>query len=350
MHPLVKRILKPPYLVAIAIRNRVLFALLGSRLTASLGYGLLSNAFGREHMGVLYGRKKYRQNKMGLSGNSATLRRNVHRLEKGISMPNRRKTFAMDYIEETIEQYAKIVAYGNGDIEELKWAHDVLTRYFELVSSSPIIDRLAQKFRSIRYVTHGNSTNTPCPRGQRRESPVSYDAFLELSHRRESVRWFLPNPVDRKLVDQALFAGIQAPSACNRQPFKFVFFDDPATIEEVANIPGGASGFQTGIPLLAVVIGQLRSFEFERDRHLIYIDASLAIMGFLLALETLDLSSCTMNFSDVEAKERKLQKRLKLEIDERPIMLIAIGHPLPEGMVPHSAKKSLDTIRTWQSE
>ena len=97
------------------------------------------------------------------------------------------------------------------------------------------------------------------------------------------------------------------------------------------------------------MIGQLRSFEFERDRHLIYIDASLAIMGFLLALETFNLSSCTMNFSDVEARERKLQKRLGLEIDERPIMLIAIGHPLPDGMVPHSAKKTIDTIRTWQN-
>lgn len=349
MHPVIKKLLKPGYRIAVELRDRSLFAFASSRLTANIGYGLLSSAFGREHLGVIYGRKKYRQNKASLSGNSSTLRRNVHRLEKGISMPNRRSTFALDYIEETVDQYARIVEFGAGDSDELKWAHDVLARYFEIVSKSPTIDRLSQRFNALNEPIEGEITNTPRPRGEPKASPVSYDAFLALSHRRESVRWFLPKPVDRRLVDMALLAGIQAPSACNRQPFRFIFLDDPTAIEEVANIPGGASGFQTGIPLLAVVIGQLRSFEFERDRHLIYIDASLAIMGFLLALETLDLSSCTMNFSDVEPKEKKLQTRLNLEFDERPIMLIAIGHPLPEGMVPHSAKKSMDTIRTWQS-
>jgi nitroreductase len=349
MHPLVKKVLKPPYLLAVAIHDKCLFAFTGSRLTANFAYGLLSSAFGREHLGVLYGRKKYRQNKLSRSGNSPTLRRNVHRLEKGISMPNRRTTFALDYIEETVEQFAKITASGAGDAEELKWAGDVLTQYFQLVSASPLIDRLAQRFRSVHAAAQEVPDNVPHRRGPPKECPVSYEAFLELSHRRESVRWFLPKPVDRNLVDQALLAGIQAPSACNRQPYRFIFLDNPADTEAVANIPGGAVGFQTGIPLLAVVVGQLRAFEFERDRHLIYIDASLAIMGFLLALETLDLSSCTMNFSDVEAREKKLQKRLNLDIDERPIMLIAIGHPLPDGMVPHSAKKTIDTIRTWQS-
>ena len=80
---------------------------------------------------------------------------------------------------------------------------------------------------------------------------------------------------------------------------------------------------------------------------MIYIDGALAAMSFVLALETLGLSSCMINWPDVEQQERKLARLLHLEPDERPVMQIAIGYPDPLGLVPYSGKKSLERIRRY---
>jgi nitroreductase len=38
---------------------------------------------------------------------------------------------------------------------------------------------------------------------------------------------------------------------------------------------------------------------------------------------------------------------LKLQPDERPVMLISFGYPDAEGLVPFSQKKSLDELRSF---
>ena len=85
----------------------------------------------------------------------------------------------------------------------------------------------------------------------------------------------------------------------------------------------------------------------ERDRHVIYIDASLAAMTFMLALETLGLSSCPINWQDVAEFESKIRNILQLKTIERPVMLISCGYPDKDAKVPFSEKKDLDEIRSY---
>ncbi len=70
-------------------------------------------------------------------------------------------------------------------------------------------------------------------------------------------------------------------------------------------------------------------------------------MSFLFALETLGLSSCTINWPDFEPLEARMQKILGLDITERVVMLIAVGYAHPETLVPYSEKKQLDTFRSY---
>ncbi len=102
----------------------------------------------------------------------------------------------------------------------------------------------------------------------------------------------------------------QAPTACNRLPYEFLVFDDPDQVQRVAAIPLGAAGYSHQIPAIIVVKGRLDSYFSPRDRHVPYIDASLAAMSFLLALETLGLSSSVINWPDFEPLERKIAKTL----------------------------------------
>jgi nitroreductase len=173
---------------------------------------------------------------------------------------------------------------------------------------------------------------------------VAFDQLLVLARRRRSVRWFLPKPVPRALIEQAMVVAGLSPSACNRQPYVFRVFDDPDLLREVVQLPGGTAGWAEQIPMMIVVIGELRNYYGERDRHLIYIDGSLAAMSFVYAAETLGLGTCCINWPDIEEDERRAEQVLGLEPDQRPVMFIAVGFPDPEGMVAWSEKKPLDQI------
>ena len=111
-----------------------------------------------------------------------------------------------------------------------------------------------------------------------------------------------------------------------------------------ASLAMGTVGFAENIPALAVVVGDLSCYQEYRDRHLIYIDASLAAMQFMLALETLGLSTCPINWPDIEVREQKMQKLLNLPAFQRPVMLIAIGYADPEALIAYSQKKDVEQL------
>lgn len=55
---------------------------------------------------------------------------------------------------------------------------------------------------------------------------------------RRSIRRYLPDAIPRELVEQLLNAAIWAPSAHNRQPWRFVVIDQPETKEQLARAMG----------------------------------------------------------------------------------------------------------------
>ena len=67
-------------------------------------------------------------------------------------------------------------------------------------------------------------------------------------------------------------------------------------------------------------------------------------MQLMLDAETLGLSTCSINWPDVDAAERKIQGMLELQSHERVVMLIAIGYGDPDGGVPYSQKKQRDLL------
>ena len=352
------------------IRTASKFALLRICVTSpklsSLYYALSSSAMEREHQGVIYGRLQYQKSLTVASEPQYLLRRNIHRLEKGLIMRPRRDIFALDYIEETVNAYRDLVngQDSNGDRfltqslmgetpktalhrrSELKWAHDVLQEYFSVVATHSVIDSAKTVFMTLKPI-EGEQKYIPYQRDLKQSPSVSYEQFLALSQRRRSVRWYLPQPVPRELIDRAITAAALAPSACNRQPFEFRVFDDPELIQKVGSIPMGTIGFSQNFPALIAVVGKLRAYYSERDRHVIYIDASLASMALMYAFETLGLSSCPINWPDIASKEKQIRQVLDLELDEKVIMLISFGYPHPDGKVPFSQKKSLAEIRRY---
>lgn len=326
-----------------------------NRLMATI-YGIFAfPTFNREQFAVLRGRRDYYRSLSASSVRSSELRRSIHRIEKGLSMRPLRSRFAESYILDAVEQYERCLrageqSQGGADEQELRWARDVLYRYFQTIELTPTTERAHTLFNRLGRPAGQTEEHAPYPADSRPNCPIAHDEFHQLCLRRRSIRWFLEKTVPRPLIDQALGSAGLAPTACNRQPYEFLIYDEPELVKRVASVPFGTKGYAQQIPALAVVVGNLDNYASPRDRHAIYIDSSLAAMSFLLALETLGLSSTAINWPDFEPLELRMQRLLGLEPSQRVIMLVAIGYADPEGLVPYSGKKSLDFFRSFNRQ
>ncbi|MFO7903779.1 MAG: nitroreductase family protein [Pirellulaceae bacterium] len=311
--------------------------------------------FMREQRAVLDGKKRYHRNANAPQSNRVALRRNIHRLEKGLLMDPRRDVFAQEYILETTHAYRQAVEQRQQgecpvDEDELIWANNVLTEFFEVTQAVGNIASASHVFRQAgERFTPQETGRKPYIRPQDVNLPA-YDDLLNLSMYRRSVRWFQPKIVEREFIEKALLVARQAPTACNRLPYTFRIFDEPALVKKVASIPFGTAGYAENIPVIAVLVGKLESYFSARDRHAIYVDASLAAMSFAFALEVQGLSTCMINWPEFEPLEQKMQRALSLNFSDRVVMLIAIGYADPARKVPYSQKKSLESIREYNFE
>lgn len=328
------------------INRAVVSVFSANGFSASLYYLLLDSSFYREHRATLLGKQAFYKKQLNQQHTSALLRRNTHRLEKGLIMQPRRTVFAEGYILETVEVYQRILQAELFCTQEIRWAFDVLSQYFQLVEDAGRIGKARTLFASLPVPACADkeSLSVPYPHHQLPALSVQPEELLALFRRRRSVRWYQPRNVEVDLIARAVEMSALAPSACNRQPFRFDYTVDPTKASEIARLAMGTVGFVDNLQALIVVVGDLSNYPSERDRHVIYIDASLAAMQLMLALETLGLSTCPINWPDVEGLERKMQSALGLAYHERPVMLIATGYADAEGGIPFSQKKGSDLL------
>jgi nitroreductase len=325
---------------------------------SSFYYLFISRQFAREHHSVLKGRVAYWQQLSNPSSASAMLRRNIHRVEKGLIMRPRREVFGLAFIEPTVSRYIRCAQAGELDVAEQKWAGDVLGQYFDAVKPgvNALVDTLREQFVAFQTLLAQVETRdevtlqpkegefSPYERIANQPSDVSYEQLVTLCRQRRSVRWFLDKPVPAQDIERAIAVASLAPSACNRQPFQFYSINQAQLAQDIGAIPMGTAGFSNNFQSLIVVVGDLSCYPYERDRHVIYIDGSLASMQLMLALETLGLSSCVINWPDIEQYELRMANRLKLDKHQRPIMVIAVGYADPQGKIPFSQKKTTQQL------
>jgi len=318
-------------------------------------YYFINTDFSGEHYAVMKGRVRYHESLLDISESCALLRRNIHRIEKGLIMRPRRNIFAEGFVQETVDCYCDSINSKKLAINEKKWATDVLEEYFNIVGSTSITNQAKKTYIEARKgLLNTSDFKVDFPSVNDKFKPYSYDKlpvstinFEELKQlfiRRRSVRWYQKKKVPLELINKAVSIASFAPSACNRQPYRFFFCNDKKKAVAIAECAGGTAGFSENIPAIIAIVGDLSAYPNERDRHLIYIDGSLAAMQLMLALETLGLSTCSLNWPDIDENEHKIRNIIDLKDYERVVMLLAIGYADSTGGIPYSQKKDSNLI------
>jgi len=312
----------------------------GQALYTKIYYVFFSDIYTRQIFSISKGIQEYKNKN---HENEVLLVRNIHRIEKGLIMPELKNEFALNYIEETVYAFIALSESKNKrDKNLLSYASNILQKYFGVVNlQNPKIQRLKEEYNKVKFV---KKNTLPYKRKDSEINEVDYNSLMKLYKQRRSIRFYKDKKVDRVLIEKAVDAATLSPSACNRQPFKLIVSDENPLKNKLGEMPMGATTYYKNVPVFAAIIGDLSSYFDERDRHLIYIDGSLFAMSFMLALETLGLSSCPINWPDIENKEKKLENFLKLKPYERCVMFIGLGYADPNMLVPFSNKKTSNQI------
>jgi iodotyrosine deiodinase len=195
--------------------------------------------------------------------------------------------------------------------------------------------------------------------------------FYKKMDTRRTVRHFSDKPIDKLIIENILKTASTAPSGAHKQPWTFCVVSNPDLKKQIRDAaeeeeklsytsrmseawkrdlaPLGTNWekpFLEVVPYIIVVFK--RSYEFGADgsKHQnYYVTESCGLAcGFLLAaihqagLGSLTHTPSPMNF---------LTKILNRPENEKPFLLIPVGHIATDCWVPHIERKKMNQISVW---
>jgi nitroreductase len=143
--------------------------------------------------------------------------------------------------------------------------------------------------------------------------------ILEILGRRRSIRIYKPDPVPEDILLKILKAGQMAPSACNKQNWKFVVIDNDEIKQTLVDM--GAAIFIKKAPAGILVLYDNRTQNVE---YLDYIQSgAAAIQNMLITASELGIGACWVCHLP---PKRQIRKLLDIPWNFDPIAYIPIGY------------------------
>lgn len=196
-------------------------------------------------------------------------------------------------------------------------------------------------------------------------------AFHEMMSERRTVRMFSDQPVAREVIEYAIRVAGTAPSGAHKQPWTYVVVEDREVrrrIREVAEeeerrfyqelapeewlrdlAPLGTDWRKTHLtdaPWLVVVFAQdyaLRPDGTKGKHYYVNESVGISVGFFLAAVRAAGLAALTHTPSPM----RFLSEVLGRPPNERAYVVIPVGRPAADAVVPDLARKPLDEISVW---
>ncbi len=205
--------------------------------------------------------------------------------------------------------------------------------------------------------------------------------MLELMKKRRSIRQFTPKPLPEEIFIQLIEAARTAPSAGNKQSWRFLIVRDRDVIETAAqavseeclrlanlcrqefraefeNYSNNFLQFRHAPALIIPIFRNLallsrlltetaakeeKSFLYSMEHHAALLSVSLSIQNILLMAEEFRIGACCMTGPLIA--ERKLTECFHLPDGWQIAAVIAVGYP--DETPDNPGRKSVQTIIKW---
>lgn len=269
-----------------------------------------------------------------------------HALEKGLALPQPRVGFGSERTENLMRG---LTAYRGryGDDELTAVCYNVLGAYVRWNRAqghepARVAAFLAAWGAPDSFAACDGGGVRPLSRAElRAATQVDFATFVAL---RRSIRNFSAEPVDPELIARAVRMAQSTPSVCNRQTCRVHVFSEPAQKERVLSFQRGNQGFGHLASHVLIVTSDMRSFTKIGERFQGWIDGGMYSMTLVLALHSLGLGTCTLNWSVTADIDQAMRKAAGIPDNELVIMMIAVGHLPDQLSVAYSARRPLDQV------
>lgn len=190
---------------------------------------------------------------------------------------------------------------------------------------------LQQKY-PWRLIFVENIISQGITRGRSRAGDLS--CLARVIEARRSCRSYRPDPVPRKCLETMLEAARLAPSACNRQPWRFVVATRQELREAMASqglLPGLSARWVAEAPVL-IVMGMRRSILTHRVAPWVsgvdypWIDLGIAGEHLVLQATAMGLGTCWIGW----IRPRVIRKLVGWPAAVQPAIVFTVGWPCSE--------------------
>lgn len=197
-------------------------------------------------------------------------------------------------------------------------------------------------------------------------------AFRDEMRRRRTVRDYSDDPVPREVIEACIEAAGTAPNGANMQPWHFVVVSDPEVKRRIrlaaeeeertfyqerapqewldALAPLGTDEnkpFLETAPYLVAIFAQKYGVREDGSSYKVYYpqeSVGIATGMLIAAVHNAGLASLTHTPSPM----RFLNEILERPDNERPFLILVVGYPAEDAVVPDILRKSLDEIASFQ--
>ena len=160
---------------------------------------------------------------------------------------------------------------------------------------------------------------------------------MEAIRRRRSIRAYLDKPVEDEKLEAVLEAGRLAPSASNRQEWRYVVVRDPGTRAKLAEAANGQK-FVGEAPVVLVACAKTDGHKMSCGEPCYPIDVAISLDHITLKAAEEGLGTCWIGAFDQPA----VKKLLNIPEDIRVVQLMPLGYPADQPAA--RSRLSLDDI------
>lgn len=157
------------------------------------------------------------------------------------------------------------------------------------------------------------------------------DTFLQLARSRRSVRGYARKEIEKEKLDYIIESARLAPSACNKQPWRFIVVDEDVLLKEICKKGMGgivSNKWAETAPVIIVLCAVYSPIVHTAGKMVKGVDYRLVDTGiagehFCLAAQEQGLGTCWIGWFNARA----IKKVLNIPRIVKIVSLITLGYP-----------------------
>ena len=265
----------------------------------------------------------------------------VHMLEKALVMSNEKYLNAVKYhniianISQLIESGASSEEFNiAGSAAIIKAALSTLSGHEDVKAE---LESLIRKY-NIQERFRGGIERIPSKEIFSHNN-FDFHGFISSRH---SIRRFKDKIISREVIYDIIREAEYYPSACNRQPCKVYFTENPETIERIKKYIDGFVSPCVHDCLIVTCDRALLLLSERNDQE--YINGGIFLAYLVMSVHAHGLASCLFQFLQVNSRQNAIKREFGIPENEIIVAFLGIGEPEDEVICACAQRRPVEEI------